>query len=87
MWACFRENIDMAEFLLENGADKTLVDEKDCTCLDLAVIRMNYKTVLFLVHKAGMVLREKDWYAGKLWRDYDIDMFFKGIEDELPDID
>lgn len=84
MWACFRENIDMIDFLLENGADTTLEDEKGNNCLDLAVIRMNYKTALYLVQKAKMVLREKDWYNGKLWRDYDIDMFYRGIADEIP---
>ena len=42
IWAAFRDNIAMLEFLHDNGADLTLVDKDGWNALDMAIIRINF---------------------------------------------
>ena len=53
-WAAFRDNTQLIEFLLDNGADRTLVDKDGWNALDLAIIRINYQAARIL-SKAGLV--------------------------------
>lgn len=51
MWAAFRNNIAMLDFLTENGADLTLEDNKGWNALDISIIRMNYESALNLTRR------------------------------------
>ena len=54
MWAAYRNNTAMIDFLLENGADITI---RDCTTLnafEMAVTLCNYEAALMLKQRCGM---------------------------------
>ena len=48
MWAAFRGNTKMAEFLLNNGAQLEEDDDQGLNALDIAIIKMNYEVALLL---------------------------------------
>ena len=66
MWASFRNNIGVAELLLDHDAQLNLEDNKGWNALDLAIIRMNYKVAL-LLKKKGLTARNKEIYMNNLW--------------------
>jgi ankyrin repeat protein len=56
----------MCEFLLANGADITLEDNKGWNALDISIIRMNYDTALYL-KRMGVKPRPREFYENNLW--------------------
>lgn len=76
MWAAFRNNEKMCEFLLANGADITLEDNQGWNALDICIIKMNYDTALFLT-RMGLRPRPKEFYENNLWQKYDVDLFMQ----------
>lgn len=66
MWAAFRDNCRMCDFLLENGSDITLEDNQGWNALDIAINKMNYNTAL-LLKRRGLRPREADIYVNNLW--------------------
>jgi|LauGreDrversion4_2_1035121.scaffolds.fasta_scaffold801590_1 ankyrin repeat protein len=42
MWAATKNNCDMIQFLIDNGADPKLVDNQGLNVLDICVIRSVY---------------------------------------------
>jgi hypothetical protein len=72
MWAAFRNNVKMAEFLMDNGADVTAEDNQGWSALDIAIIKMN---------------RDRDIYEKNLWQKYDIDMFLEYLEEEREQVE
>lgn len=42
IWAAFRDNVQMLQFLVDNGADITLVDKDGNNALDVAINRINF---------------------------------------------
>jgi len=66
MWAAFRNNHKMCEFLITHGADITLMDNQGWNALDIATIKMNYEAALVL-KRAGLEPRELDLYMPHLW--------------------
>ena len=48
IWAAFRDNVQMLEFLKDNGADMFAVDKDGYNALDIAIIRINYQAARFL---------------------------------------
>lgn len=53
MWAAFRNNSKMVQFLLDHGADVTLVDNEGWNALEIAIIKMNYEAGI-LLKRAGL---------------------------------
>lgn len=74
MWAAFRNNSKMCDYLMENGADITLEDNEGWNALDIAVIKMNYEAAQTLRRK-GLKPREKELYEPNLWHKYDVELF------------
>jgi len=71
LWAAFKNNTKLIEFLIENGADVTVEDKNKWNAMDLAIIRMNYEAALTL-KKRGMQAKMKEDYENNLWHKYDI---------------
>ena len=86
MWAAFRNNYKLAEFLVENGADISLESLEGYNAMDLAVIRMSYE-VARLLRKQGLSPKGLDFYEGKTWRKYDLDLFFQCLEEDREYVD
>jgi ankyrin repeat protein len=42
IWASFRDNVPMIQFLVDSGADITCVDKDGYNALDIAIIRINF---------------------------------------------
>jgi ankyrin repeat protein len=42
IWAAFRDNTQMIEFLLQHNADLNMVDKDGFNALDIAIIRINF---------------------------------------------
>tara|TARA_B110001450_G_C17155245_1_gene292923 strand:+ start:70 stop:435 length:366 start_codon:yes stop_codon:yes gene_type:complete len=53
IWAAFRDNIAMLEYLIENGADVNGIDKNEQNALDVAIIRINFKAAKMMT-KAGL---------------------------------
>jgi ankyrin repeat protein len=86
MWAAFRNNVKMAEFLMDNGADVTAEDNQGWSALDIAIIKMNYEVAL-LLKRRGLKVRDRDIYEKNLWQKYDIDMFLEYLEEEREQVE
>jgi hypothetical protein len=86
MWAAFRNNVLMAEYLMDNGAQVDIEDNEGWNSLDLAVIKMNYDVAL-LLKRRGMVPREKEMYLKNLWQEYDLDMFLRSLEEDIEKVE
>lgn len=86
MWAAFRNNVKMCEFLLDNGADITLEDNQGWNAIDISIIKMNYDTALLLKRK-GLIPKEKEIYEPHVWQKYDIELFFSYLEMEVEQVD
>lgn len=54
MWAICYENLSTAEFLITQGARVDAVDEKGLNALDLAVLKMKYKSALHLYQRGHL---------------------------------
>mmetsp|Transcript_6669 Transcript_6669/g.10718 ORF Transcript_6669/g.10718 Transcript_6669/m.10718 type:complete len:265 (+) Transcript_6669:98-892(+) len=85
MWASFRDNTQMLEFLLENGADPTLTDKDGWNALDIAIIRINFQAAKLLC-KHGIQRKTIEEYEGKTWRKYDIQMMFESIDADVEEV-
>ncbi len=81
MWAAFRNNVLMAEYLMDNGAQLDMEDNEGWNSLDLAIIKMNYD-VAVLLKRRGMVPRDKEMYVKNLWQEYDLDLFLRSLEED-----
>ena len=66
LWAAFKNNSKLIEYLIENGADITIEDKNKWNAMDLAIIRMNYEAALTL-KKRGMQTKMKEDYENNLW--------------------
>lgn len=86
MWASFRNNGKMCDFLLDHNADIGLVDNEGWNALDIAIIKMNYESAIVLKRR-GLVPRDQDFYVPHLWRKYDIAMFLENLEANHDSID
>jgi ankyrin repeat protein len=86
MWASFRNNGKMCDFLLDHNADISLVDNEGWNALDIAIIKMNYESAIVLKRR-GLVPRDQDFYVPHLWRKYDIAMFLENLEANHDTID
>ena len=69
----------MLSLLIDNKADVNLVDSDGWNALDMAVIRMQYKAAKFLVDNTDLQLKPTEEFEGKLWRPYDIDLFYESL--------
>jgi ankyrin repeat protein len=76
MWSAFRNNAKMVKFLLEHGADITLVDNEGWNSLEIAIIKMNYETAIVL-KRAGLEPKDKSFYEHHLWQRYDVGLFIE----------
>ena len=74
MWAAFRNNGKMCDFLLHNNADINLVDNAGWNALDISIIKMNYESAIVL-KRNGIVPQDIETYQAHVWRKYDIGMF------------
>ena len=74
MWASFRNNGKMCDFLLDHNADMNLVDNAGWNALDIAILKMNYESAIVLKRR-GLLAKEMDIYEPHVWRKYDIGMF------------
>jgi ankyrin repeat protein len=86
MWASFRNNGKMCDFLLDHNAEISLVDNEGWNALDIAIIKMNYESAIVLKRR-GLVPRDQDFYVPHLWRKYDIAMFLENLEANHDTID
>ena len=66
MWAAFRNNAKMCEFLIMHGSTIELQDNEGWNALDIAVIKMNYEAALIL-KKKGLEPKGADMYLPHLW--------------------
>ena len=81
MWAAFRNNAAMAAYLMDNGASIDMEDNDGWNAMDLSIIKMNYSVAL-LFKRRGLSSREKEMYENHLWQKYDLDLFFKCLEED-----
>lgn len=81
LWACWRNNLKMVEFLLEQGANLEFVNQEEQNALDICVIRMSYETALFLKRK-GLQPKPAEYYDGKTVVEYDVPLFLEKLEKE-----
>lgn len=86
MWAAFRNNENMVEYLLDNGADITAEDEKGWNAIDLCVIKMNYEAAQVLKRR-GLQPKDKATYMEHLWQKYDVDMFLQYLEEDRTEVE
>ena len=86
MWAAFRNNVGMCEFLLDYGADVTCEDDKGWNALDLCIVKMNYDSALLLTRR-GLQPREKSVYEGELWQKYDLELFLQYLAEDREHVD
>lgn len=84
-WAAWRDDHQMAEFLISNSPDLTAVDKDGWNALDLAIIRINFKVAKVLT-RAGLQRRDISEYEGKTWRKYDIQMMFDSIDADVEEV-
>lgn len=81
MWASFRNNSKLCEYLLDCGADLLAEDEKGWNALDIAIIKMNYEAALVLKRR-GLQPKVEEVYQSYLWQKYDLDMFFTFLAED-----
>jgi len=81
MWAAWRNNQKLVDFLIDEGADVTALNNEEMDVLDICVIRLCYETALFL-KKKGLKPKPASFYEGKLAVLYDVDLFLKKLEKE-----
>ena len=86
IWCAFRNNDELAKYLMDNGAQIDLEDNEGWNALDIAVIKMNYNVALTLKRR-GLVLKEKEIYEPHLWQEYDIELFFSYLDEEREIVD
>ena len=86
MWTAFRNHVEVAEYLIDNGTDISLEDNDGWNALDLAIIRMNYHVAL-LLQRRGLVHRGKEMYEKNLWQRFDIDMFLEYLAEDKEEVD
>jgi len=86
MWASFRNNGKMCDFLLEHNADISLEDNQGWNALDIAIIKMNYESAIVLKRR-GLVPRDQEFYVPHLWRKYHNAMFLENLEANHDTID
>lgn len=86
MWAAFRNNHKMCEYLLDNGADITVEDEKGWNAIDLCLIKMNYEAALVLKRR-GLQPKEKEVYADHVWQKYDLGMFIQYLNEDREEVE
>jgi len=55
-------------------------DNEGLTAMDQAIIKQNYEVALEL-KKQGATYREFEWYEGKTWTKYDIELLFEYLEE------
>lgn len=85
MWAAWRDNVSMIELLLEHKADVYMTEKEDWNCLDIAILRINYKAARRL-SKTGIARKEIEAYEGKTWRKYDIQMMFDNLDADVEEV-
>lgn len=73
MWAAWRNNVEMLEFLIEKGADIHIVNFKGEDALDVAVSRISYECALIL-KKSGLQPKEEEFYSDKMATECDLDV-------------
>lgn len=81
MWAAWRNNLKMVEFLFESGADIEELNNDHQNALDVCIIRMSYETALFL-KKKGLVPKDAEYYHDKWAVLYDVPLFIEKLENE-----
>lgn len=86
MWAAFRNNSKMCEFLLDNGADLLAEDNQGWNALDLCIIKMNYDAALQLKRR-GLQPRDKETYMDHLWQKYDVDLFIQYLNEDREQVE
>ena len=73
MWAAWRNNTDMLEFLIDKGADIFIVNHQGENALDVAVSRISYEAALVL-RKKGLEPKDEDFYVDKVAVECDLDV-------------
>lgn len=82
MWAAWRNNTEMINFLLEKGADISVLNNEGDNALDIAISRVSYEAALIL-KKNGLDPKEEDYYTEKTATEFDIDVFIQYIREEI----
>ena len=86
MWAAFRNNEKMCNFLLENGADMHLEDNTGWNAMDISVLKMNYEAALALKRR-GSAQKDMEMYLPHLWQKYDLEMFLGYLEEDREEVE
>lgn len=86
MWAAFRNNAKMIEYLVSNGADIDMEDNQGWNALDIAIIKMSYEAAL-LLKRYGLKPREIEMYEPNLWQKYDLNLFISYLNEEREEVD
>ena len=81
MWAAWRNNLKMVEFLVESGADIEALNNEGQNALDICIIRMSYESALFL-KKKGLIPKPAEYYQDKVAVVYDVPLFIEKLENE-----
>ena len=81
MWAAWRNNLKMVDFLITEGADIEATNKEGLNALDIAIIRVSYETALFLKQK-GLVPKSPEFYEDKLEVEYDVELFIEKLNNE-----
>jgi hypothetical protein len=87
MWAAFRNNEKMVNFLLDYGADMHLEDNFGWNAMDLSIIKMNYEAALALKRRGLLPREDIDMYRPHLWQKYDVDMFLGFLQEDREEIE
>ena len=87
MWAAFRNNSKMLNFLLDHGADMHLEDNFGWNAMDLSIVKMNYEAALALKRRGLLPKEDIDIYRPHLWQKYDVDMFLGFLQEDREEIE
>lgn len=79
MWAGTRNNCDMMQFLIENGADVNAVDNEGLNVLDVCVVRNTFLATKFIYHGGhGLEFKSSEFYLAHMKnKKFDIDLYIQ----------
>lgn len=83
IWAATRNNVDMMQFLIENGANVQAVDNNGHNILDVSVIRSVYRASKFIYHGGhGLQLRSGEEYISVMVnKELDIELYLQFLRE------
>jgi len=87
MWAAYRNNDNLMEYLIEQGAKLDVEDKQGANALDLAIGRVNYEAA-YLLYTKGMKPKDKEWYKNlTCYVNFDFELMLEKFEEGVTTCD